>query len=106
MVFSCSIYMCHKIIFGIFEGMKKKEQRTQRTRYELTPPEFVLVRTSSLFFSCSSTYRRFIADSVVFFVPDDNKKLLQFTQKDFLRLRIMPLSGCARSWFHQFWRPI
>src|SRR5660398_254448 len=24
MVFSCSIYMCHKIIFGIFEGMKKK----------------------------------------------------------------------------------
>ncbi|MDO8728228.1 MAG: hypothetical protein Q7J35_19420, partial [Candidatus Methanoperedens sp.] len=33
---------------------------------ELTPPEFVLVRTSSLFFSCSSTYRRFIADSVVY----------------------------------------
>src|SRR3989337_1196947 len=32
---------------------------------ELTPTEFVLVRTSSLFFSCSSTYRRFIADSVV-----------------------------------------
>ena len=46
---------CHKIIFGIFEGMKKKEQRTQRTRYELTPPEFVLVRTSSLFFPGSST---------------------------------------------------
>src|SRR5659263_600053 len=74
MVFSCSIYMCHKIIFGIFEGMKKKEQRTQRTRYELTPPEFVLVRTSSLFFSCSSTYRRFIADSVVSSSPMKSRK--------------------------------
>ena len=31
---------------------------------ELTPPGFVLVRTSSLFSSCSSMYQRFIADSV------------------------------------------
>ena len=33
---------------------------------ELTPPGFVLVRTSSLFSSCSSMYQRFIADSVYY----------------------------------------
>ena len=32
-------------------GHRENWQRTQRTRYELTPLEFVLVRTRSLFYS-------------------------------------------------------
>jgi len=33
-------------------GHRENWQRTQRTQNELMPLEFVLVRTSSLFFSC------------------------------------------------------
>ncbi|MFA4955427.1 MAG: hypothetical protein WC556_00455 [Candidatus Methanoperedens sp.] len=39
--------------FSLRSSMEKNKQRTQRTRNELTLPEFVLVRTSSLFVSCS-----------------------------------------------------
>ena len=41
---------------------KSHKQLTQRTPNELTPPEFVLVRTSSLFYLCSFMNRRFMAD--------------------------------------------
>src|SRR5659263_154737 len=49
MVFSCSIYMCHKIIFGIFEGMKKKRAtnttnsiRTHATGVRFSSYQFVV----------------------------------------------------------------
>jgi len=41
---------------------EKNKQLTQRTPNELTPPEFVLVRTSSLFYSRSFMNRMFMAD--------------------------------------------
>jgi len=46
--------------FSLLE--KLHEQLTQRTPNELTSPEFVLVRTSSLFYSCSFMNRGFMAD--------------------------------------------
>ncbi len=52
---------------------EKKLATSPTNSNELTSPEFVLVRTSSLLFSCSFMSRRFIADFAARILKNTNK---------------------------------